>query len=97
MGRIADHLLQEPSTPLLHDIAAIQAIYGANTSTRAGDTVYGFNSNTTRDVYDFNLNPQPVISLWDGNGVDTNTAYLRKTPYVLMASQAWSRGSLSNG
>src|SRR6185369_6943646 len=31
------------STPLIHDIAAVQAIYGADTTTRTGDTTYGFN------------------------------------------------------
>jgi hypothetical protein len=31
------------ATPLVHDIAAIQAIYGVDTTTRTGDTVYGFN------------------------------------------------------
>ena len=33
------------STPMLHDVAAIQAIYGADTTTRTGDTTYGFHSN----------------------------------------------------
>jgi serralysin len=32
------------ATPLLHDILALQAVYGADTATRTGDTVYGFNS-----------------------------------------------------
>ena len=32
------------TTPLLHDIAAIQRLYGANSAFAAGDTVYGFNS-----------------------------------------------------
>ena len=67
----ADHHLQEPSTPLLHDIAAIQSIYGANTQTRKYATVYGFNSTTQQSVYDFNINSQPVISLWDAGGIDT--------------------------
>ena len=34
----------EPQTPMLHDVAAIQAMYGADMTTRVGDTVYGFNS-----------------------------------------------------
>jgi serralysin len=37
-------------TPLLHDIAAIQRLYGANTTTRTGDTVYGFGSNAGSSV-----------------------------------------------
>jgi serralysin len=38
--------------PLIHDIAAIQRMYGADMTTRTGDTVYGFNSNAGRDSYD---------------------------------------------
>jgi serralysin len=58
-------------TPLLHDIYAIQQIYGTNLSTREGDTVYGFNSTADRDVFNFDLNPFPVIAIWDGGGIDT--------------------------
>jgi serralysin len=58
-------------TPLLHDIATIQAMYGADPTTRTGDTVYGFNSNAGRDVYDFAVNTMPVISIYDAGGVDT--------------------------
>ena len=59
------------STPLLHDIAAIQAKYGASTNTRVGDTVYGFHSTANRGAFDFNLNPNPVIAIWDSSGNDT--------------------------
>ena len=59
------------ATPLAHDIAAIQSIYGANMTTRTGDTTYGFNSNAGRDAYDFALNVAPVIGIWDAGGRDT--------------------------
>jgi serralysin len=58
-------------TPLLHDIAALQSLYGANMSTRAGNTVYGYNSTAGRASYDFNLNPTPIFTIWDGGGIDT--------------------------
>jgi serralysin len=58
-------------TPLLHDIATIQAMYGADLTTRTTDTVYGFNSTAGRDVYDFATNTMPVISIYDAGGVDT--------------------------
>lgn len=58
-------------TPLLHDIATIQAIYGADPTTRVGDTVYGFNSTADRDVYNFATNTMPVISIYDAGGNDT--------------------------
>jgi serralysin len=57
-------------TPLLHDIAALQAIYGANTATRAGDTVYGYGSTAGRSVFDFAQNAKPILTIWDGGGTD---------------------------
>ena len=56
------------ATPLLHDIAAIQALYGANTATRTGDTVYGFNSTAGKDVFNFAVNADPVVAIWDAGG-----------------------------
>ncbi len=58
-------------TPLLHDIATIQAMYGADPTTRTGDTVYGFNSTAGHEVYDFSTNTMPVISIYDAGGIDT--------------------------
>lgn len=63
------------STPLVHDIAAIQAIYGADMTTRTGDTTYGFN--WTTDLADrtaFHLTTHelaPVFAIWDAGGRDT--------------------------
>ncbi|MEC5322339.1 M10 family metallopeptidase C-terminal domain-containing protein [Aurantimonas sp. A3-2-R12] len=59
-----------PDTLLLYDIYALQQLYGVNASTRAGHTVYGFNS-TAGGVYDFTTNTDPVMSIWDGAGIDT--------------------------
>jgi Ca2+-binding RTX toxin-like protein len=59
------------AAPLLHDIAAAQAAYGADMSTRTGNTVYGFNSNAGRDVFDFTKNLNPIIAIWDAGGTDT--------------------------
>lgn len=51
--------------PLMDDIAAIQKLYGANMTTRTGDTVYGFNSNTDRDFYTAtNSSKALVFSVW---------------------------------
>jgi serralysin len=58
------------ATPLLHDVAALQAIYGANMSTRTGATTYGFNSNAGRDALDFTINTAPVVTIWDAGGLD---------------------------
>lgn len=61
-------------TPMVNDIMAIQAMYGAETTTRGGDTVYGFNSNitgTAANFYDFDINDNPVLSIYDSGGIDT--------------------------
>jgi serralysin len=58
-------------TPLVDDILAIQAKYGADTTTRTGNTVYGFGSNAGRDVYNFAVNKDPIIAIWDAGGTDT--------------------------
>ena len=55
---------------MLHDIAALQAMYGANMTTRTGDTVYGFGSNAG-DVHDFAVNTTPHLAIWDAGGSDT--------------------------
>jgi len=58
-------------TPMLHDIFVIQEKYGADPTTRAGDTVYGFNSNAGNPIYDFAKNPFPFLSIYDAGGKDT--------------------------
>ena len=56
-------------TLMMLDIYALQQIYGVNTSTRAGNSVYGFNSNVG-GVYDFATNTTPALCIWDGAGTD---------------------------
>lgn len=58
-------------TPMVHDIAAIQRIYGADMTTRTGDTTYGFNSNAGRDAFDFTINTGGSMAIWDAGGTDT--------------------------
>ena len=50
----------EPTTPMVLDIAAIQAIYGINTTFNSGDTTYAFNEGGTY-----------LQTIWDGGGNDT--------------------------
>lgn len=64
----ASHGRQFASTPLLHDLLVIQYLYGRNYNTRAGDTIYGFNSTAGSTVLDFTVNRQPIVTLWDGGG-----------------------------
>lgn len=61
-------------TPMVNDVMAIQRIYGASTTTRLDNTVYGFSSTvggTTGRIYDFTVNTHPILTLWDSGGVDT--------------------------
>ncbi|MFN3557878.1 MAG: M10 family metallopeptidase C-terminal domain-containing protein [Brevundimonas sp.] len=60
------------SAPLMDDIAAAQRLYGANTTTRTGDTVYGFNSNAGSPWFSATTNTSALIfAVWDAGGVDT--------------------------
>ena len=45
------------ATPMIYDIAAVQTMYGADTTTRTGATTYGFNNNSGRAVFDFSNDP----------------------------------------
>lgn len=63
-----------PSTPMVHDVAVIQAKYGADMTTRTGDTTYGFNS--TADVTNAAMKFNPgemltIFTIWDAGGNDT--------------------------
>jgi serralysin len=62
------------AAPLMDDIMAAQILYGANMSTRTGDTVYGFNSTAGRDWFSATSNGTPrdvVFAVWDAGGTDT--------------------------
>jgi len=59
------------ATPMVHDILSVQSMYGADTTTRTGDTTYGFNSNADRDAFDFVKTPAPMMAIWDAGGNDT--------------------------
>lgn len=66
------------ATPLLHDIAAVQRIYGANMDTRTGDDTYGFNSTFTASdprSQIYSLSPTKLVNqvyaIWDAGGNDT--------------------------
>lgn len=60
------------AAPLLDDIASIQQIYGANMTTRTGNTVYGFNSNADRPWFILTTNASVAqFAVWDAGGTDT--------------------------
>ena len=60
------------AVPLLDDIAAAQRLYGANMTTRTGDTVYGFNSTAGQPWFNANSSFSALIfAVWDAGGSDT--------------------------
>ena len=60
------------AVPLLDDIAAVQRLYGANTTTRTGNTVYGFNSNAGQPWFSaVNSFSALIFAVWDAGGTDT--------------------------
>lgn len=70
----ADGKLYAPQTPMINDIMAIQSLYGIETTTRTGNTIYGFHCNVTgtaAQLYDFSANKNPILALFDSAGTDT--------------------------
>ncbi len=60
------------AVPLMDDIAAAQRLYGANTTTRTGDTIYGFNSTADRAWFSATTGASLLIfAVWDAGGTDT--------------------------
>jgi Ca2+-binding RTX toxin-like protein len=57
--------------PMIADLLAIQTIYGPVTTTRTGDTTYGFNSNAGRAQYDASLYASVSYVVFDNGGNDT--------------------------
>lgn len=88
---------QYSATPMLIDIVAIQNIYGANFSTRSGNTTYGFNSNAGRPQFDFSVSEVPV-AIWDGGGIDTIdlSGYSQSNTLYLTEGDFSSVGSMTN-
>jgi serralysin len=58
-------------TPMEGDIVAMQSLYGLSTTTRTGNTTYGFNSNAGRDVFNASLYPDVAYTIYDSGGIDT--------------------------
>jgi serralysin len=94
-----------PSTPMVYDIAAIQATYGADFSTRAGNSTYGFNitadvaarSSNGLAVYSFAQNAHPIFTIWDGAGNDTLdcSGYAANQTITLVAGSYSSIGGMN--
>jgi serralysin len=64
-------LFSYAQTPLVHDVLTIQEKYGADPTTRATDTTYGFHSNAGNNLFDFSQNSYPYLTIYDAGGNDT--------------------------
>lgn len=75
----------EARTLMLYDIAALQSLYGANMTTRAGDTTYVWEHDETF-----------IETIWDAGGIDTFDAsqQTRSTTLNLNAGGFSSLGSI---
>jgi len=57
-------------TPMMADIIAMQTLYGLSTTTRTGDTTYGYNSNAGT-IYNASAYPDVAYTIFDNGGIDT--------------------------
>ena len=58
-------------TPQVADIIAMGNLYGLSTTTRVGDTTYGFNNSSGRTAFDATLHPNVSYTIFDSGGIDT--------------------------
>ncbi len=58
-------------TPMVADILATQMLYGAATTTRLGNTAYGFNSTAGNAIFDASVNNDIAYCIIDNGGIDT--------------------------
>jgi serralysin len=79
----SDGKMHFAQTPMVEDIVVIQAMYGADPTTRAGDTTYGFHANSDVWLFDFTLNPHPVLCIYDAGGNDTLDLSGWNTPSII--------------
>ena len=65
----------DPTTPMILDIAAIQRVYGVAVNTPlSGGQIFGFNSNIGGEIgkyFDFTQNSRPIATLWDKGANNT--------------------------
>ncbi len=95
-GTGANYGGQYPHTLMLHDIAGLQRIYGANMTTRTGDSIYGFGSNTGLDSFTFNdASTQRVFTIWDAGGNDTlNFSGFTGATTINLLAESFSSGGV---
>jgi serralysin len=96
-GPLSPDYSGEPTTWMPLDIIAAQRLYGVATSSplSSGGQIFGFHSNIAGDIhdfFDFNVNAQPIITLWDGGAHNT----LDVSGYTSNATISLESGSFSS-
>jgi Ca2+-binding RTX toxin-like protein len=92
------------STPMVYDIAAIQAIYGADPLTRTGADVYGYGAffsggfASQAEPYSFSATRGGVFSIYDAGGRDTlSGAIFTDDQFIDLTPGAYSSMGRSGG
>lgn len=85
-------------TPQMADIYAVGVMYGAATTTRTGDTIYGFNSNAGAVFRFGNYTSAPALTIYDNGGSDTLdcSLYFNSQRIDLRSGSFSSIGGLTN-
>ena len=73
---VAPETFGNPQSLMMYDIAAVQAMYGANYSTQSGDSVYTWDPATGQELINGVAQVAPganriYATIWDGGGTDT--------------------------
>jgi Ca2+-binding RTX toxin-like protein len=97
----SDGFLYEPQTPMIDDVLVMQAMYGAELSTRTTNTTYGFNSSLAgqyEGLYDFTQNINPIMCFVDSGGIDTLdvSGWTSQSIINLTAGEFSSANSMTN-
>ncbi len=86
-------------TPMNSDIVAMSLMYGLSTTTRSGNTVYGFGSTAGRAVYDAAQFAAAAYTVFDSGGTDTlNYSGYSQNQLIDLNSETFSNigGSVGN-
>ncbi|MDM0010118.1 calcium-binding protein [Variovorax sp. J22G73] len=85
-------------TPLIHDVDALQAIYGSNSTFSLGSNNYSFSEETAptdfNGIRDFEIFRAQRKSIWDTGGIDTLDASLYKNDSVYISLVPGSLSSI---
>lgn len=58
------------TTPMNGDVVAMASLYGVSTTTRVGNSTYGFGTNTGREIYNAAVHSDTAYCIVDNGGVD---------------------------